>query len=54
MQGENERQWKKSKENMYDTSSKKCVTKKFLEVSRCGPAKQQTLDFTERFTFRLG
>ena len=45
---------KKSKENMYDISSKKCVTKKFLEVSRCGPAKQQTLDFIERFTFRLG
>ena len=39
---------------MYDISSKKCVTKKFLEVSRCGPAKQQTLDFIERFTFRLG
>ena len=33
MQGENERQWKKGlNDNTYDISSKKCVTKKFLEV----------------------
>ena len=32
---------KKVNENMYDISSKKRVTKKFLEVSRCGRAKQQ-------------
>ena len=34
MQGENERQWKKSER-------KKRVTKKFLEVSRCSRAKQR-------------
>ena len=33
MQGENERQWKKCER-------KKCVAKKFLEVSRCSRAKQ--------------
>ena len=37
MQGENERQWKKVNENTYDISS----IKKFLEVSRCGRAKQR-------------
>ena len=38
MQGENERQWKKKvNENTYDISS----TKKFLDVSRCGRAKQR-------------
>ena len=40
MQSENERQWKKVKENTYDISSIKRVTKKFLEVSRCSSAKQ--------------
>ena len=34
MQGENERQWKKSERE-------KRVTKKFLEVSRCSRAKQR-------------
>ena len=34
MQGENERQWKKSER-------KKRVTKKFLEVSRCSRAKKR-------------
>ena len=38
-QGENDRQWKKVNENTYDISSKKHVTKKFLEVSRCSRAK---------------
>ena len=32
MQGGNERQWKKVNGNMYDISSIKRVTKKFLEV----------------------
>ena len=41
MQGENERQWKKSSENTYDISSIKSVTKKFVEVSRCSRAKQR-------------
>ena len=36
MQGESKRQWKKVNENTYDISSIKSVTKKFLEVSRCG------------------
>ena len=40
MQGENEQQWKKVNENMYNISSIKCVTKKFLEVSHCSRAKQ--------------
>ena len=33
MQGKNERQWKQVKENTYDISSFKSVTKKFMEVS---------------------
>ena len=41
MQGENERQWKKVNENMYDISSKKPVTKKILEVSHGSRAKQR-------------
>ena len=41
MQGENKRQWKKVNENTYDISSIKSVTKKFLEVSRCGRSKQR-------------
>ena len=42
MQGENERQWKKKvNENTYDISSKKRVTKKFLEVSHWSRAKQR-------------
>ena len=40
MQGENEQQWKKVNENMYNISSTKYVTKKFLEVSHCSHAKQ--------------
>ena len=32
---------KKVNENTYDISSKKRVTKKFLEVSRCNRAKQR-------------
>ena len=32
---------KKVNENAYDISSKKLVTKKFLEVSRCSLAKQR-------------
>ena len=32
---------KNLKENTYDISSKKRVTKKFLEVSRCGRVKQR-------------
>ena len=31
---------KKKNENTYDISSIKCVTKKFLEVSRCSRAKR--------------
>ena len=43
MQGENEQQWKKVNENMYNIklfSSTKYVTKKFLEVSHCSRTKQ--------------
>ena len=32
---------KKKNENTYDISSIKCVTKKFLDVSRCSRAKQR-------------
>ena len=32
---------KKVNENTYDISSIKCITKKFLEVSRCSRAKQR-------------
>ena len=32
---------KKVNENTYDISSIKSVTKKFLEASRCSPAKQR-------------
>ena len=39
-QSENERV-KKSENNRYDISSIKRVTRKFLEVSRCGRAKQR-------------
>ena len=42
VQGENERAVKKKlNENTYDISSIKCVTKTFLEVSRCRGAKQR-------------
>ena len=42
MQGENERQWKKKvNKNTYDIFSRKRVTNKFLEVSRCSRAKQR-------------
>ena len=41
MQVENERQWKKVNENTYDIFPQKCVTKTFLEVSRCSRAKQR-------------
>ena len=42
-QGENERQRKKKKlnKNTYHIYSKKRVTRKFLEVSRCSRAKQR-------------
>ena len=33
--------WKKVNNNRYDISSIKRVTRKFLEVSRCGRAKQR-------------
>ena len=36
----NERQRKKKERDTYDISSKKRVTKKFLDVSRCSRAKQ--------------
>ena len=39
-QSENERV-KKSENNRYDISSIKRVTRKFLEVSRCGRAKER-------------
>ena len=39
-QGENERVKKKLNNNRYDIFSIKHVTRKFLEVSRCGRAKQ--------------
>ena len=38
-EGENKRQWKKS--DTYDISSSKRVSRKFLEVSRCGRTKQR-------------
>ena len=38
-QGENE--WKKVNNNRYDISSTKRVTRKFLEISRCGRSKQR-------------
>ena len=34
-------EWKKVNNNMYDISSIKRVTRKFLEVSRCGRAKKR-------------
>ena len=34
-------EWKKVNNNRYDISSIKRVTRKFLEVSRCGRAKQR-------------
>ena len=40
-QGENELQWKKVNRNTYNISSIKRVTRKFLEVSRSGCAKQR-------------
>ena len=45
-QGENERQWKKKWTRLtYDISSKKRVTKKFLEVSHCSRAARAKLLF---------
>ena len=41
--GENERLWKKVEGNTYDISSKKRVTKMFLEVSRCSREKQRQI-----------
>ena len=41
MQGENERQWKKSEQEQVQHFLHKNVTKKFLEVSRCSRAKQR-------------
>ena len=40
-QGEHERQEKKMNRNTYSISSIKCVTRKFLEISRCSRAKQR-------------
>ena len=34
-------EWKKVNNNKYDISSVKIVTRKFLEVSRCGRSKQR-------------
>ena len=41
LQGENEWQRKKVNRNTYNKSSVKCVTRTFLEVSRCSRAKQR-------------
>ena len=41
LQGENEWQRKKLNRNTYNKSSVKCVTRTFLEVSRCSRAKQR-------------
>ena len=37
--------------NRYDISSIKSVTRKFLEVSRCGRAKQRQRNVQEKFFF---
>ena len=38
--------------NTYDISSIKCVTKKFLDVSRCSRAKQRQRDVQEKCAAR--
>ena len=43
---------KKANENTYDISSKKSVTKKFLEVSRCIRAKQRQRNVQEKCAAR--
>ena len=43
---------KKVNENTYDISSKKRVTKKFLEVSRCSCAKQRQRSVQEKCAAR--
>ena len=49
MQGENEPQCKKVNENMYDISSIKRVTKKFLEVSCCSHATQRQRNVQKKY-----
>ena len=44
---------KKVNENMYDISSKKRVTKKFLEVSRCSRAKQRQRNVQRKCAARV-
>ena len=51
-QGENERQWKKVNKNRYDISSIKRVTREFLEVWRCGRAKQRQRNVQKTFAAR--
>ena len=50
-QSENERV-KKSENNRYDISSIKRVTRKFLEVSRCGRTKQPQRNVQKQCTAR--
>ena len=50
-QSENERV-KKSENNRYDISSTKRVTRKFLEVSRCGRTKQPQRHVQKQCTAR--
>ena len=47
-QGESEQQQKKVNKNTCDISSIKCVTRKFLEVSRCSRAKQRQRNVEKR------
>ena len=51
-QGENERV-KKVNNNTYDISSIKSVTRKFLEVSRCGHAKQRQRNVQKKCAARV-
>ena len=41
-------EWKKVNNNKYDISSVKRVTRKFLEVSRCGRSKQRQSNLVSR------
>ena len=45
-------EWKKVNYNRYDISSIKRVTRKFLEVSRCGRAKQRQRNGQEKCAAR--
>ena len=51
-QSENEWQKKKVNKNTYDISSKKRVTRKFLEVSRCSLAKQRERNIQKKCAAR--